>query len=142
MTFKSELFGLLFPLFFVAVWAFVGFLISRMGWHGFARKYATKIRPPGDSFNCPTAHFGSIFASYRNVMRVVFSEPGIYFYPMFLFRAFHRPFLVPWDKVVGLTKVSGFLGERGELEVRDGTREIHLVLRAAAIREFERYKKV
>ena len=74
-------------------------------------------------------------------MRVVFCEAGIYVYPLILFRAFHSPFLVPWAKAVGVTKKAGFLGTWHELEVRDGTDEIHMVLTEGAVREFMRLKK-
>jgi len=134
---------MLFPFYFIGVWVLVGFIISRMGWHSFAQKYASATRPPGRSFNCRSAWFGSIFASYRNVLRVVFTAEGIYIYPMVLFRAFHPPFLVPWDKVVGVaSRRQWFFGTRHELEVQDGSDEIHIILSDAAHTEWQKIRNL
>lgn len=129
-----------FPLYFVGIWLGISFLISRMGWHGFASRYAAKERPQGESFNCPTASFGNPFGSYRNVMRVVFAQEGVYIYPMFLFRVFHSAFLVPWGKIIGVKEKRIFWTKRNILEIRDGTSEIDIVLTGRARREFERVK--
>jgi hypothetical protein len=139
MNIPNGQFPLFLPFYIVAMWLGVGFVVSRMGWCGFAQKYAASSRPPGRSFNCRSAWFGTIFASYRNVMRVVFSDAGIYIYPLFLFRAFHRPFLVPWDKVVGVSRKERFWITWTELEVRDGTGEIHIMLSEDALREYRRF---
>ena len=142
MQHTPEQFWPFFLLYFIALWVGVSFLISRMGWHGFAQKYAVSSRPHGRSFNCASAWFGSIFASYHNVMRIVFSDAGIYIYPFFLFRAFHPPFLVPWEKVVGVTEKKRFWITSHELVVRDGTGEIHILLSDEALREFQKFKPV
>lgn len=131
-----------FPICFVALWVSVGFIISRMGWHAFALKYPSSTRPPGRSFNCRSAWFGTFFASYRNVVRVIFCEAGIYVYPLILFRAFHPPFLVPWEKVVGVTKKKRFFVVSQELEIRDENGEMHVLLSDAAAREAKKFENV
>ena len=130
------------PFIFLPLWFVVGFIVSRMGWHGFAQKYAASVRPPGMSFNCPAASFGSILASYRNVMRVVFSESGVYVYPMILFRVFHQPFLIPWEKVVAMKKKTRFWGDWYELSVRDRNSEIRITLTTGAVKALESFRKV
>lgn len=140
-TFR-DWFPLVFLAFFVGLWVTVCFILSRMGWQGFAQKYAAASRPAGRSFNCRSARFGTRFAGYRNVMRMVFCAAGIYIYPQFLFRAFHDPFLIPWDKVVGITERKFLQLTWRELEIRDGDQEIHASLSEAALREYEKFSKV
>ncbi|RRJ95492.1 hypothetical protein Ga0100231_015505 [Opitutaceae bacterium TAV4] len=140
MKSEADNFLLYFPLIFVSIWFGVSFVISRMGWHAFGKKYRATVRPAGESFNCPGATFGNIFASYRNVMRVVFSESGIYIYPLLFFRLFHPPFLVPWEKVARPIKKKRFFVTHTELEIRDQVGEIHIILSSKAVQEYERVK--
>ena len=126
----------------IALWVIVGFVISRMGWHQFAKKYASVTRPLGRSFHCQIVWFGSIFASYRNAVRIVISDAGIYFYPIILFRAFHPPFLVPWDKVVGVIKRKRFFIVSQELKIRDDAGEIHIGMSESAVLELQRFKNI
>jgi hypothetical protein len=119
---------LLFPFFFVGIWVSVCFVISRMGWHSFATRYPVQNRPAGTAYNSPSSWFGNIFASYRNVVRVVFTETGIYFYAMFLFRAFHPPFLVPWTSVKRIERKAGLFGPRLRMDIEDASGEIHVLL--------------
>lgn len=111
-----------------------------MGWSAFARKYPATARPKGTSFNCTGAHFGNPFASYRNVLQVIFCEEGIYVYAFILFRAFHPPFLIPWEKIARLQPKKLFWTRYHNIEVQDGPGEISLTLSADALREYERFK--
>jgi hypothetical protein len=138
---KGDQLLLLFPLYFVGIWLAVGFVLSRMGWHGFAQSYPCSSAPNGRSFNCRHAWFGSILASYNNVVRVGFSEGGIYVHALFFFRAFHPPFLVPWANVVGVIEKKRFWITSHELELRDGANELHVVLSDDALREFHEFSK-
>jgi hypothetical protein len=131
----------LFPFAFVGMWLLVGFQISRKGWSEFAHKYSVSMPPIGERFLCPSARFGNILASYRNVMFVSFSDAGMYVSAMFLFRAFHSPFLVPWKNVVGITTAKRFWVVRNELEVRDDSDCIRVQLTEKATREYERFKR-
>ena len=117
-----------FPIFFVGMWVLVCFIISHMGWRSFSARYAMQTRPPGRVYASPSSWFGSIFASYRNVVRVVFTDAGIYFYAMFLFRAFHPPFLVPWASVRRVEKKDGFFCQRYRVDIEDAAGEIHVLL--------------
>jgi hypothetical protein len=123
------------------MWLIVNFIISRKGWSEFAHKYGVAMPPIGEKFLCPNASFSSIFASYRNVMYVSFSDAGIYVSALFLFRAFHSPFLVPWNKVVGITTSKRFWTVRNELVIRDDGNSIRMQLTGEAAREYERFKK-
>jgi len=127
-THQSQAFWPLFPLFFVCLWVSVSFIISRTGWHSFATRYPARSRPVGQVYNSPITSFGNLLANYRNVVQVVFTDSGVYLYAMFLFRAFHPPFLVPWDSVKRVEKRKGFFVTRYQLDIEDAAGEIHLLL--------------
>jgi len=128
-------FPLLFPLFFAGLWVCVGFVISRMGWHAFATSYPARSRPSGTAYRSPSSWFGTLFASYRNVVRVVFTEAGVHFSVMFLFRAFHPPFLVPWSSVKRVEKKAGFFVTRFRMDIEEASGEIHVLLPLKAERD-------
>jgi hypothetical protein len=117
-----------FPFFFIGMWILVSFIISRMGWRSFSRRYPAGSRPAGRAYLSLSLWFGSIFASYRNVVRVVFTDAGIYFYPMFLFRAFHPPFLISWASVRRVEKKNGFFFRGYRLDIENAAGEIHVLL--------------
>lgn len=117
-----------FPIFFVGMWIVVSFTISHLGWRSFSARYGTQTRPPGRAYVSPQSSFGSILSGYRNVVRVVFTETGIYFYATFLFRAFHPPFLVPWESVRRVEKREGFFNRGYYLDIEDAVGKIHVLL--------------
>jgi hypothetical protein len=131
----------LFAGFFVSLWLCVGFIVSRMGWSTFAQRYPSFSRPLGESFNCQAAWFRSPFASYKNVVRVVFADSGVYVYVFVLFRAFHPAFLIPWGKVAGVRKKKMLWMEFDVLEIRDGSDEMNIRLSNKALLEYQRLKK-
>jgi hypothetical protein len=113
---------------FVALWLGVSFGIAGSGWRAFARRYPTTVVPPGPVYTAWSASFRSILAGYRNAVRVAFLPEGIYFSVLFLFRAGHEPFLLPWASVTraGLRKV--FVATCYELEINDAAGSIRLRL--------------
>jgi hypothetical protein len=132
---------LLFAFFFVVLWVCVSFVISRMGWHSFAERYPAQNKPMGAAYNSPSSWFATIFASYRNVVRVVFTEAGIYFSVMFPFRAFHPPFLVPWASVKRVERKDGVFVSRLRIDIEDNCGEIHVMLPIKVERDFYTYYK-
>jgi hypothetical protein len=130
-----------FPFFFVGMWVSVSFLISRMGWNSFAVRYPVETRPTGSAYNSPSTWFGFSLAHYGNVVRVVFTEVGVYFYAFFLFRAFHRPFLVPWESVRRVERKRILFWSRYRLDIEDAAGEIHVILPLSIEHDLLRYKK-
>ncbi|HEY1051455.1 MAG TPA: hypothetical protein VGE39_16900 [Prosthecobacter sp.] len=121
----------IFPLAFAALWIVISFVISRAGWHAFATRYPAPSRPAGRAYGSPNSWFGRhVPASYNNVVRVIFTDAGIYFYTLFLFRAFHRPFLLPWDSVQKIEKKEIFfkLFRSYHLEIEDPAGKIRVRL--------------
>jgi hypothetical protein len=112
-----------------------------MGWNSFAVRYPAQTRPEGTAHNSPSAWFGTFLARYSNVVRVVFTDAGVYFYAQFLFRAFHPPFLVPWESVKRIEKKRLLFWFRYRMDIEDSAGEIHLILPVNIERELIRYKK-
>lgn len=120
-----------FPGGFVAIWLGASFVVARFGWHRFSAKYRAAARPAGKALRCSMVKFGA-FVTYSRVVRIVFSEDGVYVFPIRLFRAFHPPFQLPWSKVVGAEERRGLFRTSQELLVRDEAGEIRLRLRPDA----------
>jgi hypothetical protein len=129
-------------LFFIGMWILISFTVSRMGWRSFSSRYPAPFRPPGLAYASPFSRFGSIFASYRDVVRVIVTDTGIYFYPMFLFRPFHRPFLLPWTSVRRIEKKAGFFRQGYRLDIEDAAGEIHVLLPTKAEADLFRFHKL
>jgi len=129
----------LFLLLFIGMWVMVSFIISKVGWNTFATRYPARSKPAGKSFTSSRTWFGTYLAGYRNVVRVIFTDAGVYFYTAYLFRAFHSPFLVPWDKVKRIEKYKVFFGFQYDLDINDGLGEIHAVLPASAEHDLRKY---
>jgi hypothetical protein len=137
-TFAHELLEFWPVLIVMGVFLFISFLISHMGWRRFARKYPAKVRPEGRAYNVPGASF-NILSSYRNLVRVVFTAEGIYFYVLFVLR-FHPPFLLPWESVTGVAERKGWFGGRHyELVVEEGAGQMQLFLSQKVERDLFRY---
>jgi hypothetical protein len=120
-----------FPGVLVALWLAASFVVSRAGWHRFSARYRAATRPAGQAFRCSLVKFGAL-VSYSQVVRIVFSEDGVYVFPLRLFRAFHPPFQLPWSKVVGVEERRGLFRTLQELLVRDEAGEIRPRLRPDA----------
>ncbi|HEV7406508.1 MAG TPA: hypothetical protein VGO11_26390 [Chthoniobacteraceae bacterium] len=123
----DECFPYVFPFLFVTMWVVVMRVISWMGWSRFAERYGAPERPPGTAFHVLAARLG-VWTSYRNALRCIPTEYGIYFYPFFLFRPWHPPFLVPWRSVVKLERRKVFFRDRIQLEIVDEAGTIHALL--------------
>lgn len=121
--------GVFFPFFFVGLWLFLSFVISHLGWRRFALTHPCDHRPSGPSHSIPFATFGTPVARYNNVVRTVATDGGLYLYLFILFRAFHKPFLLPWQSIVR-TEPYSFLSFRGHiLHIRDAAGSGRLLVR-------------
>ncbi len=95
----------------LGLWLFTWF-VKLADWHHFARLHPATSRPPGRKYLADfalvqhsSAHF-YIHWPMKNVVRCVFSAAGIYFYVHWLFRPFHPPFIMPWESVRSVEKMS------------------------------------
>jgi hypothetical protein len=97
-TFDVPWIGILFPFFFAGMWVAIGFILATTGgWQTVAAHYPLvgDAPPPVQRFGA--AEFG--LAAYNGVLRLAADQRGLYFAVIWLFRAGHRPFVVPWSDV-------------------------------------------
>jgi len=134
-------YGPLFLLFFVGIWVMVTFIISRAGWNSFATRYPASTPPGGKIYTCTRAWFGNYLARYNNIVRVTFTDTGVYFHVLFLFRAFHPPFLVPWTSVKRIEKKKVLLfWTRYQMDIDDSTTgQIHVILPISIEHDLPKY---
>jgi hypothetical protein len=130
-----------FPIAFVGIWLGVMFVISLSGWHWFAIRYPAQTRPSGTAYTSPSTRFWFFLAGYRNVVRVILTQEGIYFYVLFLFRPFHPPFLVPWESVARVEKTTRFFWPCYQIDIADSAGKIHVILPRKIESDLLRFRK-
>jgi hypothetical protein len=125
----------------------MSFLSSRKGgWHLFAMRYPVRNRPVAAAYTAKLATFGSTSegqfrSSYKNIVRVMFTDGGIYFYvwPILPTRLFHQPFLLPWQTVKQVEKIDGAFREFYKLTIEDDTSKIRLIIPMKGEHDLFRY---
>jgi hypothetical protein len=88
-----------FPIYFVALWLGVSFLISLAGgWWGLSKKYRTERAFPAHkkSFQRGQMRGGT---GYNGVLTLGSDAEGVYLGVLFLFRVAHPPLFIPWSDV-------------------------------------------
>ena len=85
-----------FPIYFISLWLFVTFILSRMGWIHLYREFSSKTPTNGKWLGWRSMRINWIH--YRNCIIVYIDETGLYMKPMILFRLFHAPVLIPWER--------------------------------------------
>jgi hypothetical protein len=86
-----------FPFLFVGMWTLVTFMISKAGWSSLAEKYSHPEPFIGTRIGLISASINS--ARYNNSLILKYNEVGMYLKPIILFRAFHKPILIPWNDI-------------------------------------------
>jgi hypothetical protein len=92
---------------FVALWLVASAVLARVaGWRSLGRQFAASTVPSGQSFRFVSGSFGSAHwpIRYRNCLRIVVGESGLYAAVMFPF-GFQSPALfLPWATVESVTE--------------------------------------
>lgn len=101
------------PLFFVAIWIFVAFMLSRVGgWDRLAESYRSDQPFFGTRFNLQAAQLRA-GTNYNGCLTFGANHEGLYLRPIVLFRAFHPPLLIPWSEItakpVKVFRIVGFV---------------------------------
>src|ERR1700674_2780329 len=89
----------IFPVFFVALWCTILFLISQAsGWAALARRFGLTSTFTGQTWAWKRARmrWGT---NYKNCLTIGCDPMGLYLSVMVLFRLFHPPLLLPWQEV-------------------------------------------
>jgi hypothetical protein len=124
----------------IAIWVVVVFLISRTGWAGFARRYATTVKPASRGFFARHASFGFPLGGYNNVVYVTFMPEGMHARATIPFNIGHRPLLLPWQSVASVSRKRMFFidGLLVRLETDAGRLTLTLPVAAQAALEAAR----
>ena len=92
-----QYFGYFFPVFFIGMWVLVIFVISRMGWVNLVENYYYEAEFTGTRVGIISASVNN--TNYKNSLVLKYNEQGIYLRPVWLFRLFHKPVLIPWKEI-------------------------------------------
>ena len=88
-----------FPIYFVALWLGVSFLISLAGgWWGLSKQYRTERTFPAHKKSFQRGQMRGTTA-YNGVLTLGSDAEGVYLGVMFLFRCAHPPLFIPWSDV-------------------------------------------
>ncbi len=86
------------PIAIVGMFAFISMLISAAGWQTLTSVYDDRDFSASESWLAPFVSFGWL-GQYRGVVRIETDPIGVRFSVLWLFKAGHRPFAVPWGAV-------------------------------------------
>ncbi len=111
----EKLMILLAPLFFIAFWIFVIFLISRFGWARLAGKYRFDGQFFGNRIGLISATIN--WAEYNNALILHVNEKGMLIKPLKIFAFFHPPLLIPWREIKEVQERKVFFIRFWELEI-------------------------
>ncbi|QIL74542.1 hypothetical protein [Hymenobacter sp. HDW8] len=87
----------LFPVFFISIWVFVTYIISKFGWSDLVSHYKANDNFVGKRIGLISASINR--TNYNNSLLLEYNSEGIYLKPIFLFRLFHDPILIPWKDI-------------------------------------------
>jgi hypothetical protein len=88
-----------FSLYFLSVWIFVTYVISRIdGWHLLAQRFRTEAEFTGPIYRWFNAamRWG---IRYNSALKVGTNVEGLYIAPLILFRMGHPPLFIPWSEI-------------------------------------------
>ena len=95
------------PIAFVGMFALISLMISATGWQTLASVYGDRDLSASESWLAAFVSFGGL-GQYRGVVRIETDPIGVRFSVLWLFKAGHRPFVVPWAEVT-VEDATGFL---------------------------------
>ena len=98
--FKDPVFVSLYILVFIAFWIIVcGLIAWQSGWYKFAKTHPlVNSNEPLTTFNYSSLQFNTA-GSYNYSMYISVSKEGVSISPLFLFKAFHRPWFISWEQI-------------------------------------------
>jgi hypothetical protein len=90
---------ILFPLFFIIVWLFVSFALSKVGgWSALADRFRFTGQFYGTKWKWQSAQMRCTI-NYNGCLILGSNETGLYLWTMPLFRFKHPPLLIPWSEI-------------------------------------------
>jgi len=86
-----------FPFLFVGMFFLVIFILSRRGWTDLASKYQYTDIFTGERVGIISANINGV--NYSNCLLLQYNQQGMYLVPVFIFRLFHPPIVIPWKEI-------------------------------------------
>jgi hypothetical protein len=137
LNFSSHSFApIFFPFFFVGMWCFACFMISRFGWSTWAESFRCDRELVGKNYRGRSGRF-NLQGSYKGVLNVVLCNEGIGLSVMLPWRVGHPPLLIPWSKVTGVEGKNYFLFKLLQVTISDTGKIFRFELPLSAKPEFE-----
>lgn len=90
-------FEYVFVLFFIGMLITVLYLLSKKGWADLTAKYQSDEPFIGTRVGLISASINNVY--YKNSLVLRYNGDGIYLRPIFPFRLFHKPVLIPWKEI-------------------------------------------
>ena len=107
----------LFPIFFVGMFVFVIFFLSKKGWSDLAGRYHFVGVFNGERFGVISAVINGV--NYNNCLLLKYNEEGFYLRPIFVFRLFHEPVFIPWKEIINIRDKKILFVQLKELVIGD-----------------------
>jgi hypothetical protein len=83
---------------FVLLWSFILWLASwTSGWRQLAERFGATFEYGGEVVKFVSARFG--LANYSGVLILGADDQGLYLVPIWIYRLFHQPILIPWTEI-------------------------------------------
>jgi hypothetical protein len=110
---------IVWPIFFIALWSAIVFLMSVLGgWSRLARTYRTDEQPGGGkTISHVTGMVG--IASYKKVLSITTNERGMFIEIRRVFRICHPTLFIPWSDIHNAHKVTLFYWDYVAFKVGD-----------------------
>lgn len=87
------------PIFFIALWCFISFLISRLsGWSTLSNRFRATLPFSGQKWTWQSARM-RLGTNYGNSLIVGADPSGLFLATIFVFRIGHVPLLLPWHEI-------------------------------------------
>ena len=112
---------------FAGFWVLVSLLIAQGGWRQMAALFPATEEPEGRRL-VAGARIEPYLANYTSCLNVILTPAGVYLAVQFPFFLGHRPMLIPWSGVNGISERAGWLGGR-RFEVAIAARHFVMTLR-------------
>lgn len=125
----------LFPFFFIGIFVFVLFFLSKKGWSQLANEYRFDNSFEGERVGIISAAINGV--NYNNCLLLKYNDEGFYLRPVFIFRLFHKPLFIPWKVIKDIRDKKILFVQLKELRIGEPTIAI-MQMRKTAFSKIER----
>ena len=87
-----------FPFFFIGMWVFVTYILSKMGWSDLVENFKLERSFSGRRIGYISASINSV--NYQNSLILKCNEEGMYINSVIFFRLFHPAIFIPWSEII------------------------------------------